>query len=377
MNRAIHLYPNKIHVSQNVDGPIRVLESSQSTNWSLLHNYPGPELEEHWREFLTRADFPAHYVSPEYFREPFFRDKDPFAILAWHEGKIVGALTGLHEAQQVICGQESRPQACFDKSIDPTIAAEGLTAALLAEAEAHSAVLITLYTWSPVDRFLAHAYRVEPKQGVVMIDLTKGPEFLFKNFSSNRRTNVRAAIKRGVEVATATTREEFWIYYEIYLEWCGRKNLVPSPFETFEEAFSLTDNRRLFLARFEGRVIAGVVIRLYQRGMIEYAANCSIEQNLKLKPNDLLHWRVMEWACHEGYSSYSLGGTHLFLRKMGGTIVPVYRYRLDRTWFRRHELKEGLQNSARRIFHILPGDLQKQVKRVLRRDKQSEDARVR
>jgi hypothetical protein len=335
-------------------------------NWTILHNFPDPEIEEDWREFLTRADFPAHYVSPEYFRDPFFRDKDPFAILAWHEGKIVGALTGLHELEQVICGQASRPQACFDKSIDPTLAAEGLTAALLVEA--HSAALITLYTWSPIDRFLAHAYRVEQKQGVVMIDLTKGPESLLKSFSSNRRTNVRAAIKRGVEVATATTREDFWTYYEIYLEWCGRKNLLPSSFEVLAEAFSLTENRRLFLARYEGKVIAGVVIRLCPKGMIEYAANCSIKENLKLKPNDLLHWHVIEWACREGYSSYSLGGAHLYLRKMGGTIVPIYQYRLDRTWFRRHELKEYVQNSGRRIFHVLPAEVQKQVKRALRRD---------
>lgn len=362
----IQPYANTFHVSQNVDDPIRVLEAPQSENWTIVHNYPDPQLEEHWREFLTRADFPAHYLSPEYFREPFIRGKDPFAIFAWHEGKIVGALTGIHEAEQVICGLECRPQACFDKSIDPTIAAEGLTAALLTEA--NSASLITLYTWSPIDRFLAHGYRVEQQEGVVMIDLTKGTEYLFKGFSSNRRTNVRAAIKRGVEVTLATTREEFWTYYEIYLEWCGRKNLVPSTFEVLTEAFFLTGNRRLFLARYEGKVVAGVVIRFYPKGMIEYAANSSIKENLRLKPNDLLHWRVMEWACHEGYSSYNLGGAHLFLRKMGGTMVPVYRYRLDRSRFRRHELKESLQNFGRRMFHILPGKVQKQVKRALRRD---------
>jgi hypothetical protein len=352
--------------ASEVGDATQFLESPQFMNWTILHNYPGTELEEHWREFLTRADFPAHYVSPEYFREPFFRDKDPFAILAWHEGKIVAALTALHDAEQVICGQGSRPQACFDKSIDPAIAAESLTAGLLAEA--HSAALITLYTWSPVDSFLAQAYRVEQEEGVVIIDLMKGPESLFKGLSSNRRTNVRTAIRRGVEVAAANTREEFWTYYEIYIEWCGRKNLVPSPFETLEEAFSLPDNRRLFLARFEGKIIAGVVIRLYPKGMVEYAANCSIKENLRLKPNDLLHWRVIEWACREGYSSYSLGGAHLFLRKMGGTVVPVYRYRLDRTCFRRHELQEALRNSGRKIFHVLPGGLQIQVKRALGRD---------
>ena len=201
-----------------------------------------------------------------------------------------------------------------------------------------------------------------------MLDLTRGPEALLKDFSANRRTNVRSAMKRGIGVAVATTRDEFQSYYEVYAHWCARKDQETLRYETFEEALMLTKNRRLFLARFEGKVIAGVVIRLYPKGVIEYAANSSFEQNLKLKPNDLLHWRVIEWACSEGYTRYSLAGAHLFLRKMGGVIQPVYRYRLDRTWLRRHELKEALGQSGRKIFQSLPEGVRHQVKRALKRD---------
>jgi hypothetical protein len=334
--------------------------------WTLLHEYPGNELEEKWREFLKRADFPAHYVSPEYFREPFFREKKPFGVLAWHDDNIVGALTGVHEGEEVACGLKSRPQCCFDKSVDASVAAMNLAQGLLAEAQ--SAKLITLYTWSPADGFLSSGFRAEDQEGVVVLDLTRGPEALFKEFSGNRRTNVRSAIKRRIEVATASTHEDFRAYYEVYVGWCKRKKQEPVRFETFEEALLLTENRRLFLARFEGKVIAGVIIRLYPQGMVEYAANSSLEENLKLKPNDLLHWRVIEWACREGYTRYNLAGAHLFLRKMGGTIQPVYRYRLDRTWLRRHELKESLGQSGRKIFNALPEGVRNQVKRALKRD---------
>ena len=335
-------------------------------NWTNLNEYPSPEVEMAWREFLERADYSAHYVSPEYFLEPFFRDKKPFAVLAWHEGKVIGVATGVHESGQVICGLKSRPQCCFDKSIGPGVVAASMAEGLLAEAG--SETLITLYSMAPLDELVTSGYRCEKQEGVVVLDLTRGAEALFKGFSSNRRTNVRSASKRGIEVAIASTREDFEAYYEVYAKWCPRKRQEPVPFETFEEALLLTKNRRLFLARFEGKVIAGVVIRLSPKGMIEYAANSSLEQDLKLKPNDLLHWRVIEWACSEGYTSYSLAGAHLFLRKMGGTILPVYRYRFDRTWLRRHELKESLQHSGMKIYHALPTRLQNKVKRALKRE---------
>jgi hypothetical protein len=335
-------------------------------NWTNLHEYPSPEVETAWREFLERADFSAHYVSPEYFREPFFREKNPFAVLAWHDGKVVGVATGVHESGQATCGLVSRPQCCYDKAAGPEVVAAHLAEGLLAEAG--SETLITLYSMSPLNDLAQLGYRCEQQEGVVVLDLTRGADALFKDFSSNRRTNVRSAIKRGIEVATATTREDFEAYYEVYAKWCTRKAQEPVRFETFEEALLLTKNRRLFLARFEGKVIAGVVIRLSPKGMIEYAANSSLEQDLKLKPNDLLHWRVIEWACGEGYTSYNLAGAHLFLRKMGGKILPVYRYRFDRTWLRRHELKEALGHSGMKIYHALPTRVQNQMKRVLKRE---------
>jgi hypothetical protein len=334
-------------------------------NPARLHEYPDKELEHRWNDFLRRADFPAHYVAPEYFLEPFFRRKRPFAVLAWQDDEIVGALTGVHEDGQVVSGLLSRPQCCVDKSADPSVVANRLVEGLLAEAD--SEPVITLFTWTPIGDFFGSGFRCAKQEGVVMLDLRRGPEALLKDFSSNRRTNVRRALKQGVEVALATTKEDLRAYYEIYTHWCARKNIPPVSYETSEEAFSLR-SRRLFLARYSGRVIAGVSVRLHPTGMIEYAANSSYEQDQKLKPNDLLHWHVIQWGCREGFTRYNLCGAHLFLRKMGGTIQPIYRYRLDRTWLRRHELEESLRRAGRAIFDAVPERLRMQVKRALKRE---------
>jgi lipid II:glycine glycyltransferase (peptidoglycan interpeptide bridge formation enzyme) len=199
-----------------------------------------------------------------------------------------------------------------------------------------------------------------------MLDLTKGADELFKQFAQTRRTDIRNAIKRGMEVVIAGTNDEFRAYYKIYTDWCRQKKIAPSSFEVIAEALRLP-NRRLFLLRYKGNFIAATIIRLYPKAMIEYAANSSINEYLKLRPNDLLQWRIVEWACREGFKRYSLGGAHLFVRRMGGSVVPVYRYRVDRTLLHRYELKEALSQSGRSVFNALPGSVKTQVRSVLRR----------
>jgi len=77
----------------------------------------------------------------------------------------------------------------------------------------------------------------------------------------------------------------------------------------------------LLLARYNGGVIAGVVLRFFPGGVVEVAANYSLKGALHLRPNDLLYWRAIEWSCAEGLTRCSLGGANLFLQKFGGKIV--------------------------------------------------------
>jgi hypothetical protein len=302
-------------------------------------------------------------VSPEYFREPFFRDKRPFVVLVWKSEHVVAAVSGIHEEHRLVCGLASRPQMCFDGTADLAAISDALANGLLNEAGSDK--LITLYSWVPLNNLAKRGYQCKQESGVVMLDLTKGADGLFREFAPTRRTNVRNAIKRGVEVFTATTRDEFRAYYEIYTDWCRRKNIPSWSFEVMEEALNLP-NRQLLLARYEGKIIATEITRLYPGGMIEAAANSSLAGYLKLKPNDLLLWHVIEWACAEGFKRYSLGGAHLFLRLTGGSIVPVYAYSLDRTWLRRYEIKDALEKSGRNMFNALPGGLKTRVRRVLK-----------
>jgi lipid II:glycine glycyltransferase (peptidoglycan interpeptide bridge formation enzyme) len=216
---------------------------------------------------------------------------------------------------------------------------------------------VDLFVWSEMAGFVEPRFRRKPYEGVVMLDLSGGPDALFRKFSENKRTNIKKAIKYGVVVAPAKGAEEISAYYRICVDWSIRKNLPIQSEEEFQQNFDLTQNRLLLLAHHAGTIIAGVVIRFFPGGVMEYAANSSLRSALHLRPNDLLHWRAIEWGCSEGLTKYSLGGAHLFLRKFGGVIKPTTRCRLDLSIFRRYAFRDWLVDQAQRARPLMPEQL--------------------
>lgn len=337
-------------------------------NFRILHEFPSPDLEKLWREYLERVEVPSHYDSPEYFLDPLRRGSRPFAVLALDGSRITGALTGFHLDRTVLSGLASRPQI----SVDGTDVAATLdTLALGLKAEAKGADLISVYTWPTLDLipFAKQGFRRRQLLGSVVLDLTRGADTLFKEFTKDRRRNIRFAEKHGVEVREATTAQDIVDAHKVYSAWRGtdRKKVQGDwSFESFEKTVSLRNNRRLFLAELSGRVIAINIFRFFPGGLFESAANSSLDEFMHVKPNDLLQWRGIQWACAQGLKRHSLGGAHEFLLRFGGSVVPVLRYRLDRTLFRRNDLKESLGDTARSLLRSAPPGVGETARRLFR-----------
>ncbi len=349
-----------------------------NNDFTILHEFPTPELERAWRDCLSRVELPSHYNSPEIFLEPrlpkYFIGTSPFAVLAFDQGRVVGVLTGQHEGDHVMAGIPSRPQICLDKTADSEAALDALARGLLAEAD--SARLISVYSWIslPLEPFKRYGFRFRQLQGDVVLDLTQGSEALFGQFSHQKRRHTRRAIRCGVEVCEASSTEDILAAYYVYLAWrrfTSRKRIEGEeiPFAFFEQACRLTGNRRLLLARFAGKAVAFNIVRFFPGGLVESSENSSLPEFLHMHPNELLQLRELEWACREGFPRDSLGGAHAFLRKFGGTIVPICRYRLDRTWIRRHDLREAMLDRGREALRKLPDPVEKTVRRLLGRER--------
>jgi hypothetical protein len=324
----------------------------RAMSYEILHEFPAGNIEKIWRDLLGRLKFPSHYNAPEFFLEPFWTGKRPFAILALDGECAVGVLTGIHDQNGVVSGLPSRPQTEVDPNADAVSVLDSLLQGLSKETGREK--LFTIFTWpSPEFAHLtAHRFRSRQLQGNVVLDLTLGAEAVFQQFSKDRRRNIRFAEKHGITVREAENREDFKIAYEVYNGWqkTERKEVQGEKrtYEHFESSQVLRHSRRLFIAELEGKAIAINMFRFYPGGLFESAANCSYDEYLHLKPNDLLQWKGIEWACKNGLRRHSLGGAHPFLTRFGGEIVPIIRYRMDRTLLRKHDLREMVEETARK-----------------------------
>jgi hypothetical protein len=335
----------------------------------ILHEFPTGQVETDWRDLLNRLELPSHYNAPEFFLEPHWAGRKPFSVLAVEGVRVAGVLTGIHDGEQVISGLATRPQVAVDPRMDAATALEALVEGLIEEAGRKK--LLTVYTWPSLElpAFAGVGFRRRQLLGSVMLDLTLGADALFQQFPKDRRRNIRYAEKHGITVRVAAGREDFLRAYEVYVTWDGTHQKdgkgAPRTFENFETAQLLAKNRRLFLAELDGKLIAINMFRFYPGGLFESAANYSLDEFLHLKPNDLLQWKGIEWACGNGLRRHSLGGAHPFLARFGGTIVPIIRYRLDRTLLRKHDLRESVVDLARKKLREMPPSVQEKVRGAL------------
>jgi hypothetical protein len=331
-----------------------------------LNQFPEPEIELAWCDCLDRIQSPAHYNAPAYFRDPAVLGERCFAVLATMENRVAGIMTGAYHGDHAFCGLMSRPQICVDGTTEPAATEDALARGFLTEAS--TAKLLTIYSWFPLEGFKRYGFRERTLEGVVVLDLTRDPEVLFKQLNKKRRNCIRSAMRQGVEVLPAKRMQDVEAFYDIYSTWYAEtpKQIEGGrmPFEVFEQRFRLRDNFQIFLARYAGKVIAGITLRSLPGGLIEYSDNSSLREFLALRPNDLLLWNAIQWGCREGFPRFSLGGAHRFLREFGGTLTPVYRYRLDRTLLRRHDLRENLMDWGRSKLRKMPRPLETAVRRI-------------
>ena len=288
-------------------------EGLSRDGFTILHTYPSPALESKWLECLRHTTAPAHYAFPAFFLEPYFRGKNPFAVLAILGGEVIGVLTGLHEKGTVVSGLETRVHIAIDERRDPNDALGPLTQGV--KQESKGAKLVQIYSWRqlPLTPFVQAGYRKREFMGNPILDLSLGAEALIANCGKSQRRNIRFSAKNGVEIIEGTTREEFDAFYSIYERWCSVKQLAQYSKEMEWEAFQTTQkNRCLFLARHEGRIIAGSFVRFYEGGLVECSRNSSRPEFQYLKPNDLLIGYTIEWACKRGFRLMSLGAHHKF-----------------------------------------------------------------
>ncbi len=334
----------------------------------VLTSSADKELTNRWNAFLADAWFATHYVTPNYFIDPYIGD-GAFAVLACDgDGRVAGVATGVKSDRTVSSGLFSRPQALVCDGANRAAAIDALMNGLEELSDAGTE-LVEIFTWSETPELTSRGMQVRSSSeqtSVVMLDLTQGAETVFSGFSQTRRNEIRKALKQDVvRVKPLETAGELTEVYRIHCDWNARKGNDPDSFETLSEAIDQTGNRRTFIAKVEDKVVAASFYRFCPGGVVEYASNFSMPEYQRLRPNDLIGWHAIQWACENSFRYFSMGGSHLFLRRFGGTVHRTFRYRRDLTRFRRHDLSESAREFGVQVFKRLPENVRSGVRKVL------------
>lgn len=333
----------------------------------VITTSPDAGLGARWEDFLRDAPFATHYVTPDFFVDPFAGRGEKFAVFALDGTRIDAVLTGVKSNNKIACGMAVRPQTAFRSGVDRASSAIALVRGLASHAGENDE-LITLHSWEPIDGLGSLGYSHEAAAGadcVVMLDLSKGSEALFKYFSERRRTDLRKTIKQGkLVIKLLETEAELAELYDIHKDWNHRKGNTPDASESFG-AMLTSQHRATFIAMHEGKLVAGTYLRFCEGGVVEYAANNSLAEFQKLRPNELLGWKAIEWACDNGFSKFSLGASHPFLARYGGELFSSHRYQLDRTFLKRHVMRERATRLAVSTYLSLPEPIRKRIKSVV------------
>lgn len=174
----------------------------------------------------------------------------------------------------------------------------------------------------------------------LILDLDKSESQLMLEMKPKGRYNIRLASKKGVTIRTADFQnfkkfeKDLQDFYKILTETTTRDGFSGHDIKFYEEMLqNLKQNALLYLAEFEGKIIAGSINTNFKDTATYYFGASSNEYRNLMAPY-LLHWQAIQDAKHNGYKHYDFfgiapensknhpwAGVTEFKKKFGGTEV--------------------------------------------------------
>lgn len=195
--------------------------------------------------------------------------------------------------------------------------------------------------WGYVDLFSSMGYEHVGTNIAYTVNLSGGAEDLWKRINGNKRRNIQKALDRGVEINESSSFEDIKKFYALFSDLAKRHNFSPSKlswFQTIWNSRSQKDSSKIFFARWQGEDISSVFVTIHAKTI--YALGWGyLGTSLEVRPNELLHWKIMEWGCKRGFLRYYMGyvqpeakGVHemgiwRWKREWNGDQDPVYVFR--------------------------------------------------
>lgn len=152
--------------------------------------------------------------------------------------------------------------------------------------------------------FSWYGYSVQPQFDYV-IDLTIGPDQLLKSLDKRGRQNLNHARKKGITVEIGGKREYEAILDLMDIRYAQQKKKMTASKQYYLDIYdAYNENLRVFIAKFNGNIIAGSIDFQYRDTHYSWIGNPKPKNSISPSPNDLLIWESVRFAHEQGFRKY-------------------------------------------------------------------------
>ncbi|MBI2463730.1 peptidoglycan bridge formation glycyltransferase FemA/FemB family protein [Candidatus Peregrinibacteria bacterium] len=172
------------------------------------------------------------------------------------------------------------------------------------------------------------------------LDITPSEASILQGMRKTTRYLVKKAEKDGVEIEVRKDEKAVSIFHEILRDTVTRQHFVPFSSEYLLgefQSFLEDDHIALFLAKYEGRYIAGAVIVFYGNSAF-YHHGASLAAFQKIPASYLVQWRAIQEAKRRNMSLYNFWG-----------VVPEEQK--NHPWWGLSLFKRGFGGSSMEYVH--------------------------
>lgn len=164
-----------------------------------------------------------------------------------------------------------------------------------------------------------------------IVPFTKDPQELFNGFRKEVRKKIRNAEKCELS-CEFVGREGLDDFYTVFA-----RNMRDHGTPVYSRRFFdvLWDHMGEFLkvvtVRHQGLAVASLVLLEFRKQQLESPWASSLKEYNTMCPNNLMFWKVFEWACQNGYERYDFGtsdaggGVYTFKQNWGATETTLHR----------------------------------------------------
>ncbi len=155
---------------------------------------------------------------------------------------------------------------------------------------------------------LPHSDTIQPPNTVV-IDLRPSLEDILANMKQKTRYNIRLSERKEIVVRRGT-RADIAVFNQLMRvtgERDGFGTHDPRYYQTVFDLFAPQNQLALFIAEFEKRPLAAIMVSSFSNKAL-YLYGASSNEERQRMPTYALQWAAIQWAKTEGCTSYDLWG---------------------------------------------------------------------